>query len=76
MDAERLEEYWQAITIIEAQEVLVQLRVMDFPNMKQEARRKTHKEFHALAYPRTHDTSQRLSTEQLAARIKGALRVK
>ena len=65
--------YWQAITVLEAQEALIQLRVSDYPGMKKDNRMATHKQFHKLAYPKTHD-AETVTTEQLAERIKAAIR--
>ena len=69
----RQDAYWQAITIIEAQEILIQLRIADYPDMKPESRKKTHREFHRMAYPRTHDSSEVMTTEQLARKISAAI---
>lgn len=62
--------------MIEAQENLVLMGIMDFPHMKAEARRKLHKNFHILGYPRTHDTTQRLNTVELAEKLRGLMRGK
>ena len=59
--------------MIEAQEILIELRVADYPTMKRDNRVTTHKQFHKMAYPKTHDPGAVLTTEQLAARLKGAI---
>jgi hypothetical protein len=67
-----MEAYWKAITVIEAQDTLMQLRTHDWPNMKKADRKKFHRKMHEMAYPQVHD-DEPLTTEQLAARIRGAL---
>lgn len=46
-----IEEYWQAITIIEARSSLVALTESDYPNLKQGNRDKIHRELYKKAYP-------------------------
>jgi predicted RNA-binding protein len=66
---DKLEAYWLAITQIEAQDYLVQLRVAAYPTLDKSAQRRTHREFHRLAYPRTHDSTEVLTTTELAKRL-------
>lgn len=47
-DAEGL---WQAITVIEAREQLVQYKAADWPSLKKTERSKQHKELHRNAFP-------------------------
>jgi ribulose-5-phosphate 4-epimerase/fuculose-1-phosphate aldolase len=65
--------YWMAVTVIEAQEVLIKLRIADYPNMKKDDRSKTHRHFHKMAYPRTHENPKKLTTKELGERLKVAL---
>lgn len=44
MEASLAEEYWKAITPIEATEYMAQMKMADFPHLKKEERRKTWKE--------------------------------
>lgn len=73
LDWDYQEGLWQAITQIEAQGLLLELTVEDYPWMKKDARRKLHREWHRKAYPRTHENTERLTTTQLAERLKAAL---
>lgn len=73
MEWDRAEMFWQAITIIEAQELLVKMRLMDYPNMKPSARSEWHRDMHRLAYPRTWEASETLSTEQVADRLRAVI---
>ena len=57
--------YWQGITIIEAQNSLIELSIASYPYMKRNAQQKMHKEFHAQAFPKVHDTSRVLTTKEL-----------
>ena len=43
---EENEMLWQAVTQIEAQETLVSMKVVSFPNMKKEDIEKTHRSIH------------------------------
>lgn len=49
MDYGKALEYWQAITTIEAQDFLISLEVSDWPNMKDQQRKKLHRERYAQA---------------------------
>ena len=42
--------YWEAITVIEAQETLLQLNIADFPYMKDNKRREFFKDLKSKAY--------------------------
>jgi hypothetical protein len=75
MSIHDLEEYWQAIDILDAQEVLVSLRVADWPHQKAEARKKWHRELVKMAYPKTFET-ERVDTKRLAEIIFGGKRGK
>ena len=59
--------------MLEAQEALVQLKIVKHPHTSSESQRRTHKEFHRAAYPKTHDPSKKVTTEQLAARIAAVI---
>lgn len=55
--------------MIEAQELLLQLRVADYPNANKEIRTKTHREWFKLAYPKT-VSGPELNTEQAAEKLR------
>ena len=59
---------WQSITVIEAQEILMQLKISDWPNMKDNDRQKFHRDLHRAAYPKTKE-SVTLTMEQFAAAL-------
>ncbi len=73
MDRERIEEYWQGITEIEAQQCLIDLRVADYPWMKSEDKESTHEHFSRQAYPGTYEAGETLTTAQVAERLRAAL---
>ena len=50
MDFKDLLKYWRGITMIEAQDMLNQLKASDFPNMSKEERRKLNKMLVSKAY--------------------------
>ena len=72
LDNEVANHYWLAITMIEAQNCLVQLRVSSNPWMKPADQRKIHKELHRQAYP-GFETTEVSSTEDMAKKLAGAL---
>lgn len=63
--------YWQAITIIEAQDKLSRLTDSDWPRMKTGAREKLHKRLYRQAYPSIFRETQQVSNEDLARILKG-----
>lgn len=48
--------YNEAITIIEAQEMLLQMQISDYPNTKANGRNTFHKRIYNLAYPQNRET--------------------
>lgn len=51
MDIDQATELVQAMDIIEARELLVQLKVADFPNLSKDERKKLHRSFYKTAFP-------------------------
>lgn len=51
LSAEEFNAYFQAIDILESQEMLRALTVSDFPDMKKINREKLHRQLHKRAYP-------------------------
>jgi hypothetical protein len=51
MDSLTFQRHNKAMERLEAQELLTQLKVMDYPNMKDEARNKLHKSLTKKAFP-------------------------
>lgn len=49
---EFVEKLWEGITMLEAQAALIQLKIVDFPNMTKHTREKFHKELYKKAYPK------------------------
>ncbi len=45
-------EYYEAITVIEAQDNLVQMNIMDYPRMKKDGRSKLYRHMRKLAQPK------------------------
>jgi hypothetical protein len=44
-------QYYEAITVIEAQECLVAMNIQDYPRMKKEGRKKFYRSVRKAAYP-------------------------
>jgi len=73
LSGEEVATYWLAITQIEAQELLLALRVAGHPHTKKEVQRRLHREWYRLAYPVTEETTEVLSTKAFAEKLKAAL---
>jgi hypothetical protein len=63
--------YWEAITIIEAQNMLAAMKVQDYPHLKQSDRSKSYKEIAALAYPKHLQQSKTVSLLDFAKMMAG-----
>lgn len=62
--------YWEAITVIDAQETLINMRVADHPTLKSSARTKFHRSIIKRAYPKTFDPNEKqISTTEFAERL-------
>lgn len=71
LTVEDYEAYWRCITVLEAREVLVQLRVQDWSNMKDSDRKSFHGKIKTDAYPPTTKTDsgqklKKISNAELA----------
>ena len=51
MPIDEFEDYYQAITILEARETLKDLRVSDWPHQSKDDRKQFHRELHKMAFP-------------------------
>lgn len=51
MDAEMANMLWEAMTVINAQEMLVDMNISAYPHMKEGAMKKYHRDLYRLAYP-------------------------
>jgi len=76
MDADTAEMYWKSIDTIEARDMIMQMKLMDFPHMKDGKRKELHKTMFKIAYPKHEEdriTEKPRSTEEFATLLKGAL---
>lgn len=64
MPINTFESYWQAMTVIDAQRLLREYSVADYPNVKLGTKRKLHRQVHKMAYPATWDRGARVSLDQ------------
>lgn len=56
---------WLSITTIEAQDLLLRLKVADWAHMKKSDRASLHKEWHKKAYPRDWEQKKQVSWSDL-----------
>ena len=61
-------EYYDAITVIEAQENLVKMSIADYPNATKEGRKKLHRGMHRLASPK--HLQKEVSFEEFRRNVK------
>ena len=73
MDLAVFNDYWAAVSVLEAQEGLVQMSMMDWPNLKRPDRSKRHRELHRIAFPKSWQESKPVSGEDMARIIKGLI---
>jgi hypothetical protein len=71
LPAEDEEMLWQAITVVEAQETLVQLQVASYAHMKPDDQRKLHRKLHEMAFPTVYEKPVALTPEQMAKLLHG-----
>lgn len=71
MTNQDFEQFWQAITVIEAQEMLIGIKVADFPHYKKPQREKLSRELHKQAYPREYENRKSITAKELGALING-----
>lgn len=75
MDADLFHTFSDAMDAIEAEEMLRQIRVAQFPYLQKSDQQKLHRELHRKAYPAIHEPVQNaMTTRQLGERLKAILR--
>lgn len=52
MAADDVDEFWEAITVIEAQQALLAMQIGDYPHLKKDDRSKMSKSISRQAHPR------------------------
>lgn len=60
---------WDAITVIEAQDMLVKMSIAEYPNLDGKNKSARHKKIYKLAYPNTFKKRKVLSTKDLAGML-------
>lgn len=71
LDIDTFEDYWLAITCIEAQEMLKAFDVSAWPTMKKSQREKLHKALFKKAYPASFKRAKQVSNDDLAKILSG-----
>ena len=67
LDVVTFDMYWQAITVIESQEMLKAFKVQDWPSQTRQKRSSIHRGLFERAYPTTFENSNKpMTTTQLA----------
>lgn len=63
---------WEAITILEAQETLLNMNIAAYPMLKKEDAKKFHRSIYEKAYPRNWERAKRSLTTAELAKLSGA----
>lgn len=64
-------QYYANIEPIRAREVLIDMKVADFPKQSKENRAKIHKHFYKVAHPKEFKTDKPVTTKDLVKRMRG-----
>lgn len=64
LEYEKFNQCWLAITMIEAQETLINLTLADYPNMKDKDRKRLHRDMHKKAYFQREDKAVKVEDLQ------------
>lgn len=64
--------YWEAITILEAQESLLNMNVAAYPMMKKDEAKKYHRQMFDKAFPKNKERTRRPLTTAELAQLTGA----
>lgn len=70
LPADTVETLWGAITMIEAQNALTQIKLLSYTHMKSERQTELHRELHAQAFPNS-QKKRSLTFEDVQAKIAG-----
>lgn len=70
MPQEDFEMLWQALPRIEAEQMLVQMKLADYPHMKKEAREIFHRRTYIRAFPDSQEAKP-LSFKELSGVLNG-----
>ena len=70
LDCEQVETYWQLITRLEVQDMLMQLTISDWPNMKNEKRSSVHRKLFRDAYP---ENNKPISLDEFIKKSGGSI---
>lgn len=71
MTEDDAEDYWNAITAIEAQDTLVAFTISQWPDMSNSDRERIHRKLHSQAYPESFIDKKPLSAEHLQRLLQG-----
>lgn len=71
LDVENFENYWGAIPIIEAQQLMKNLTASDWPHLKENSRESLHRQLYEQAYPDSFKETKQLATSDLARILGG-----
>lgn len=65
MSSERYEQFWLAIDVIEARQLLLDLGTADFPHLEPGPRQRHHRNLHKIAYPDFNTNKEAVTPAQI-----------
>lgn len=63
--------YWQAVTVLEARQYLLQIDVSSFPHMTKDGQEKIHRNLHTMAYPERYETPRSMTESEVQRMLAG-----
>ncbi len=73
MPASIFNEFWESITVIEAQNMLTRMTVADYPHVKKEDRTKIHRKLYKLAHPDLFESEEKAISVSDIGKVLGRL---
>lgn len=72
MNGKDFETLWEAISVLEAQELISLLPIFDWPNMDKAGREKLHSRLYRIAYPKMLDSKpEEIKPDDFAKLLRG-----
>jgi hypothetical protein len=73
LDVDECESYWQSITVIEAQQALLNITTQNWSNISKKEREKIHRNLHKKAYPKTFVENKQAIPDDLKRALSGGM---
>jgi len=61
--------YLTALSQVEAQEMIIEMQLHDYPNLSKEKKIRHHRKVHRIAYPSIYEHNNCMSAEEVAKKL-------